>query len=79
MVSIERASKSEQTLLKHYSLKINLLRDTEGKELSSQGVVSVLDIRYDYKKYSPNYFTINFFILFQYFTFFNNKIEYLRY
>ena len=40
MVSTEGASKSEQTLLKHYSLKINRLRDTEEKELSSQGVVS---------------------------------------
>ena len=43
MVSTERASKSEQTLLEHYSLKINHLRDTEGKELSSQGVMSVFN------------------------------------
>ena len=33
MVSIERASKSEQTLLKHYSLNINRLQDAEGKKI----------------------------------------------
>ena len=32
MVSTERASKSEQTWLKQYSLKINCLRDTEEKK-----------------------------------------------
>ena len=37
MVSIERASKSEQTLLKHYSLKINRYRDTEGKKIVKPG------------------------------------------
>ena len=39
MVSIQRASKSEQTLLKHYSLKINHLRDTEGKICQTGGHV----------------------------------------
>ena len=43
MVSTERASKIEQTLLKHYSPKINRLRNTEGKTLSNQGVVSVFN------------------------------------
>ena len=37
MVSLERPSKSEQTLLKHYSLKINCLRDTEGKKIVKPG------------------------------------------
>ena len=78
MISIERASESEQTLLKHYSLKINRLRDTEGKNYQTKGSCQFL-IRYDYKKYSPKNillltFTINFFILFQLFTFVDNKI-----
>ena len=55
MVSIERASKSEQTLLKYYSLKINRLRDTKEKNCQARGLRQFL-IRYDYKKYSPTYF-----------------------
>ena len=43
MVSIKRASKSERTSLKHNSPKINRLRDTEGKKLLNQEVVSVSD------------------------------------
>ena len=31
MVSIEKTSKSEKTVPKHYTLKINCLQDTEGK------------------------------------------------
>ena len=53
MLSIERASKSKQTLLKHHSLKTNRLWATEGKncQTSCQFLIS-----YDYKTYSPNYF-----------------------
>ena len=36
MISIEKASKSDQTLLKHYSLKINRLRD-RGKKIVKPG------------------------------------------
>ena len=42
MVSIKRALKSEQTLLKYYSLKINRLRDTGGKHCQTRGRVSFL-------------------------------------
>ena len=44
MVSIERTSKSEQTLLNHYGLKIIRLQDTERKKLSNQGFVSVFNL-----------------------------------
>ena len=54
MVSIERASKSEQTLLKHYSLKINRFRD-RGKKNCQTRESSHFLISYDYKKYSPTY------------------------
>ena len=77
MVSPERASKSEQTLLKHDSLKINRLRDTEKKKKSNQGVLSVL-ISYNYKKYSPTSFTINFFISFRHFTFLITRLTYFK-
>ena len=43
MVSVEIESKSETTLLKYYSLKINHLQDIKGKKLSNQGVVSVFN------------------------------------
>ena len=43
MVSIERTSKSEQTL-KHYGLKIIRLQDTERKKLSNQGFMSVFNL-----------------------------------
>ena len=73
MVSVERASKCEQTLLKYYSLKINHLQDREGKKLSNQ--LCQFLFSYDYKKYSPNYFYRHFFILFLHFTFFDKKID----
>ena len=74
MVSTERASKSEQTWLKQYSLKINRLRDTEEKKCSTRGSCQFL-ITYNHKKYSPTSFTTNFFILFQHFIFFNNNTD----
>ena len=43
MVTVERASKSEQMLLKYYCLKTNHLQNIEGKKLSNQGVVSVFN------------------------------------
>ena len=33
MILVERASKSEQTLLKHYILEINRLWETEGERI----------------------------------------------
>ena len=77
MVSIQRALKSEQTVLKHYSLKINRLRDTEGKNCQTRGSCQFL-ISYDYKKILLPIFTINIFIVFQHFTFFNNKIDVIQ-
>ena len=38
MVSIETASKSEQTVPKHYSPRINHLPDTEGKNCQTRGL-----------------------------------------
>ena len=75
MVSIEIASKSEQTLLKHYSPKINSLRNIEGEKLSNQGVASVFKLTMITKIIFLLTFTINFFIFIQYFTLFNNKID----
>ena len=43
MALLERASKSKQILLKHYSLKINRLRETERKELRNLGLDSVFN------------------------------------
>ena len=43
IMAIVRASKSEQTLLKHFSLKINRSRDTKGEKLLNQGVVPVFN------------------------------------
>ena len=40
MVSIQRALKSEQTVLKHYSLKINRLRVQREKIVKPEGHVS---------------------------------------
>ena len=40
---VERASKSEQTLLNYDNLKINHLLDLECKKLSNQGVASVFN------------------------------------
>ena len=57
MTSVERASKSEQTLPKHYSLKRNRFARCRGKRIvkPGQGLCQFLS-RYDYKKYYPTYF-----------------------
>ena len=55
MASLERASKSKQILLKHYSLKINRLRETERKELPNLGLESVFNWL-QLQKHSPTYF-----------------------
>ena len=62
MALLERASKSKQILLKHYSLKINRLRETERKELRNLGSSQFL-IGYNYKNILLLTFII-FFILF---------------
>ena len=77
MVSLERASKSDQTLLKHYSLKINRLRDTEKKKSQTRGSCQFL-ISYDYKKYPSTFFTINFFILFRHLKFLITRLTYFK-
>ena len=55
MVSTERASKSEQALMRHYSRKINRLRDKEGKNCRTRGSCQFLS-SYDYKEYSHTYY-----------------------
>ena len=55
MVSTERASKSEQALMRHYSRKINRLRDKEGKNCRTRGSYQFLS-SYDYKEYSYTYY-----------------------
>ena len=41
MVSIERESESEQTLLKHYNLKINRFARYRGKTVKPGGLISL--------------------------------------
>ena len=43
MVSFERVSQSEQTLLKHYNLKINYSQDIKQQIFSKLGFASVFN------------------------------------
>ena len=61
MVSTERASKSEQALMRHYSRKINRLRDKEGKNCRTRGSCQFLS-SYDYKEYSHTYYEFLFIV-----------------
>ena len=77
MVSIQRASKAELTLLKHYNLIINRLRDTEGKNCQTRGSYHFL-LSYDYTKYYPTYFYYQFLYIISILHFLITRLTYFR-